>query len=386
MVSAKTWKREFIREQEEEEVAMKVEVEEILHMVGGLGEEQAIGKAKPIVEKSISEVYCTLLPQNLVIVDLGCSSGPTAFMVISNILSAIVPDLCHRLSHHRSPEISFFLNDLPGNDFNTIFKSLTKLEKMVREEIKELKDLPYYVFGAPGSFYGKLFPRDSIHFTHSSYSLHWLSQVPQSLQDYEDTPINCGNIYIAKDSPSGVSRSYLEQFQQDFSMFLKLRAEEIISGGQMVLTFLGRTNLDPLRGEMTYLLELLAEALNSFVSEGLLEKEKVDQFNMPFYAPAMEEVREIIMNQGSFNLHQEYIFELNWDPHDSCDGEFVSDNKLSGENAAKCVRAALEPMLASYFGEEIIDTLFSRYAENVAKHLLKQKTKLVNFTIALKKI
>ena len=111
----------------------------------------------------------------------------------------------------------------------------------------------------------------------------------------------------------------------------------------------------------------------------------MDEFDMPFYAPAMEEVREVVENQGSFDLHRVKVFELNWDPYDNYSGEFVPDNKLSGENAAKCVRAALEPMLASQFGKEIIDTLFSRYAENVAKHLLKEKTILVNFTIALTK-
>jgi len=64
-----------------------------------------------------------------------------------------------------------------------------------------------------------------------------------------------------------VCEAYLEQFQRDFSRFLELRAEEIISGGQMVLTFIGRRNVDPLTGEMTCLLDLLTEALHSIVAE-----------------------------------------------------------------------------------------------------------------------
>ena len=61
--------------------------------------------------------------------------------------------------------------------------------------------------------------------------------------------------------------SYLAQFQQDFSTFLKLRSNEIVSGGKMVITFLGRNKLDPLDGEMNSLWGLLAKALNSLVSE-----------------------------------------------------------------------------------------------------------------------
>ena len=64
-----------------------------------------------------------------------------------------------------------------------------------------------------------------------------------------------------------MSESYLVQFQQDFSTFLKLRSNEIVSGGQMVLTFLGRSKLDPASGEMNHLWGLLAKALNSLVSE-----------------------------------------------------------------------------------------------------------------------
>jgi len=189
---------------------MKVEVDQILHMVGGLGEtsyatnstlqvlslslspphintslklkfhltdflkEKAICKAKSIVQEGICEVYSTIHPEIFVAADLGCSSGPTTFMVMSEIMDAI-----HEISSqlcYQQPELMFFLNDLPGNDFNTIFKSLTKYEKKAREE-KGNKHVPYYVAGAPGSFYGRLFPKECVHFMHSSYSLHWLSQV-----------------------------------------------------------------------------------------------------------------------------------------------------------------------------------------------------------------
>ena len=111
----------------------------------------------------------------------------------------------------------------------------------------------------------------------------------------------------------------------------------------------------------------------------------MDAFDLPIYAPGMKEVKTVILNEGSFELDQVHTFELNWDPYDDYNNNFVADYFRSGENTAKTIRAVLEPMLASHFGYAIMDSLFSRYAMNVAQHLKEQKTKHVTFTIALKK-
>ena len=72
---------------------------------------------------------------------------------------------------------------------------------------------------------------------------------------------------MASTSPPSVLRAYYEQFQRDFSMFLKCRAEELVAGGGMVLTILGRRNEDPSSKECCYIWELMAMALNDMVSE-----------------------------------------------------------------------------------------------------------------------
>ncbi|CDP16806.1 unnamed protein product [Coffea canephora] len=66
-----------------------------------------------------------------------------------------------------------------------------------------------------------------MHFIHSSYSLHWLSQVPRGLVTEEGLPLNKGNIYIGKTSPKSVHDAYLDQFERDFTNFLSARADEI---------------------------------------------------------------------------------------------------------------------------------------------------------------
>lgn len=80
-------------------------------------------------------------------------------------------------------------------------------------------------------------------------------------------PLNKGNIYMAKSSPPVVFKAYLEQFQRDFSLFLKLRSEEMTCGGRMVLTLMGRKGEEPSSRDCCCLWELLAQALWEMVSQ-----------------------------------------------------------------------------------------------------------------------
>ncbi|RWR86367.1 S-adenosyl-L-methionine:salicylic acid carboxyl methyltransferase [Cinnamomum micranthum f. kanehirae] len=156
------------------------------------------------------------------------------------------------------PELRVFLNDLPENDFNTIFRSLPVFYDRLEEE-KGLPPWTCFIAGVPGSFDGRLFPRDLLDFVHSSYSVHWLSQVPKGLQGEIGEALNKGHVYMAESSPHAVFKAYLEQFQRDFSLFLKFHSEEMICGGRMVLTLLGRKgDEEPSSGDCCQLWELLA--------------------------------------------------------------------------------------------------------------------------------
>jgi hypothetical protein len=64
------------------------------------------------------------------------------------------------------------LNDLPTNDFNTIFSRIPEFAGKVKVDNPLV-----FMSGVPGSFYGRLFPTNSVHFVCSFSSLHWLSQV-----------------------------------------------------------------------------------------------------------------------------------------------------------------------------------------------------------------
>lgn len=135
---------------------------------------------KPIIEDALMNLYCDMnIPKTLVIADLGCSSGPNTFLVASELVKSI-DKIRRELGQDESPEIQIYLNDLPNNDFNTIFLSVSDFIKNLAKQTRVPKSSskpPCYFSGVPGSFYTRLFLKQSVHFVHSSYSLMWLSQV-----------------------------------------------------------------------------------------------------------------------------------------------------------------------------------------------------------------
>ncbi|KAF5481273.1 hypothetical protein F2P56_001940, partial [Juglans regia] len=352
----------------------EMEIVKVLHMNGGMGDtsyannslvqRKVITMTKPITEDAITQLYCSTLPKSLVIADLGCSSGPNTLFVVSELIK-VVNQLRQKL-RHQSPEYQVFLNDLPGNDFNTIFKSLPSFQKKMSSQSGAGAG-PCFFAGVPGSFYGRLFPTKTLHFVHSSYSLQWLSKVPEKLEG------NKGNIYMARTSPPSVLRAYHAQFQQDFSMFLKCRAEELVLSGRMVLTLLGRRSEDPSSKECCYIWELLAIVLNEMVSKGLIEEEKMDSFNIPQYTPSPSEVKSEVLKEGSFSIDCLEVSEVNWSIY----------NNNDGYNVAQCMRAVAEPLLVSHFGEAIIEEVFSRYREILSDRISKENTRFVNVIVSL---
>ncbi|CAL0311484.1 unnamed protein product [Lupinus luteus] len=343
-------------------------------------QQKVISLTKPVREEAIASMFLRTLPRRLAVADLGCSSGPNTFLVVSEVIK-LVEKLCKELKHE-SPEYLVFMNDLPGNDFNNIFKSIGCFKEKLSNEI-EGGIGPCYITGVPGSFYERIFPIRTLHFVHSSYSLQWLSQVPEGIEN------NKGNIYMAKTSPTNVMKAYYAQFERDFSLFLKCRAEELVEGGYMVLTFLGRRNDDPSGKECCYIWELLASALNDMVSEGMIKEEQMDTFNIPLYSPSASEVKSEILKEGSFSINRVEVSEVHWNAYNIASNSFDSECGLhkslsdGGYSVTCTMRAVAEPLLVSHFGESFIDEIFDRYRKNITEAMSKEKTEFVNVSISM---
>ncbi|PIN15766.1 Salicylate carboxymethyltransferase [Handroanthus impetiginosus] len=195
--------------------------------------------------------------------------------------------------------------------------------------------------------------------------------------------MNKENIYMARTSPKNVIDAYYEQFHRDFSSFLRYRSEEVVSGGKMVLTLLGRKSDNPSSKEGCFIWELLSLALQEMVSEGLVEEAKLHSFHIPQYTPSTKEVASEVQKEGSFIIDRLKASEVTW----AACGNFYSPQDLiepdDGYNVAKCMRSVAEPLLAKHFGDLVIDQLFDKYKKILSDRMSKEETKFINVTVSM---
>ncbi|KAB2618096.1 salicylate carboxymethyltransferase [Pyrus ussuriensis x Pyrus communis] len=361
-------------------------VENVFHMTGGDGrtsyarnsslQKKASDMVKNITLEAIQELYLTTTPKSLGVADLGCSSGPNTLSIIKEIIEAV--EGFSIKTFQPSPEFRVHLNDLPSNDFNSIFKALPDFSKDLSDERSNGKSPSIYIGAYPGSFYGRLFPNNTLHFVYSSYSLHWLSRVPPKIYCKEGKSINKGSVYISESSPVGVSQAYLKQFQEDFTLFLKSRSEELTAGGRMVLIFLGRSGPDHVDRGNCFLWQLLSQSIAILVSEGEVEEEKLDSYDVHFYAPSRDEIEHEVRKEGSFELDR---FEMFW-----LDQRHGKNDESYGTSIAMTVRAIQESMIGQHFGEGILDSLFENFGRLVDEEAAKEEIKPITFGIVLRKL
>ncbi|ESQ34837.1 hypothetical protein EUTSA_v10007856mg [Eutrema salsugineum] len=374
-----------------------MEVMKILHMNKGNGDtsyaknsivqSNIISLGRRVMDEALKKLMMSNSEiSSIGIADLGCSSGPNSLLSISNIVQTI-QNLCAHDLDRPVPELRVSLNDLPSNDFNYIFASLPEFyDRLNKRDNNKKEGLgfdqggPCFVSAVPGSFYGRLFPRRSLHFVYSSSSLHWLSQVPCGELDKEAGVAitadldNRGKIYLSKTSPKSAHKAYALQFQTDFSVFLRSRSEELVAGGRMVLSFLGRSSPDPTTEESCYQWELLAQALMSMANEGIIEEENIDAFNAPYYAASSEELKMAVEKEGSFSIDRLEISPVDWEGGSISEESYdivrsKPEALASGRRVAKTIRAVIEPMLEPTFGQHVMDELFERYAKIVGEYV-----------------
>nr|VDD05674.1 unnamed protein product [Brassica rapa] len=106
--------------------------------------------AKHITLETVQQLYKETRPKSLGIADLGCSSGPNTLSTIRDIIKTV------EIAHHREipkqplPEFSIFLNDLPQNDFNSIFKALPDFHMELKRDTKNDVCPAIFIAAYPG--------------------------------------------------------------------------------------------------------------------------------------------------------------------------------------------------------------------------------------------
>lgn len=186
-------------------------------------------------------------------VDMGCSVGPNTFITVGNLLEAVLKK--YKAETHvldETLEFKVHFNDRCSNDFNTLFATLPLKRR-------------YFALGVPGTFHGRLFPKQSLHLAYSSYALQWLSRSPKKCQDRNSPAWNKGRIHYSR-ATQGVKDAYAVQLREDFDAFFEARADELVPGGMMVLIIPGVPDkIDPNRLPNSLIYELMASVLANMV-------------------------------------------------------------------------------------------------------------------------
>ncbi|GAB2221540.1 hypothetical protein Droror1_Dr00012724 [Drosera rotundifolia] len=336
-----------------------MEVKELLHMKPGDGQlsyaqnqatftQKVAFRTKPMLEAAIRLLLSdhnrnTIIGHSsLSVADLGCGPAPTSF--VSTMVEA-VKRICGEAKEELH-EIQVYMNDLASNDFNSLFRELAGFQQRRGDG----GGVDLFLMGVPGSFHDRLFPAGSLHLVHSSYSLHWLSQVPQGLFTEEGTPINKGNIYISKTSPPAVAKAYLARYEEDLSSFLCCRSIEVVPYGCMVLAVRGRPQVDHLTWE-PWELRLLNLAFSNLISQRIVKEEKVDSLNIPFYGASEEEISNIVEREGSFRMeHMETVVQHVADE--------IEDSWSRAGKLANIIRSYTESVIVYHFGRQIVEPLY----------------------------
>ncbi|KAF8657508.1 hypothetical protein HU200_060070 [Digitaria exilis] len=280
---------------------------------------------------------------SIVIADLGCSSGPNAVALVSVAVDAIFRYCA--LEQQVPPELCVLLNDLPDNDFNNVAKHLVAFQKDAECFGPVLTAI------VPGSFYKRLFSNSSVHLAFASNSVHWLSEAPEDLIK-GGIPVYDADDDLRKGRRPLVLEAYARQFRKDFTLFLNLRAQELVPGGQMVISLPGyRSNESAGQSNLPW--DGIAFMLNDMVSRCAIDREKLDSFYIPMYGPSDKELRKIIEDESSFTINNILAHEVMND---------MDRSSNTPKMMALAARAAYEPIIVQHFGATIVEE-FERTVE-----------------------
>ncbi|KAF4378065.1 hypothetical protein F8388_020701 [Cannabis sativa] len=368
-------------------VVSNMKLERMLSMKGGKGEASYANNSQAqkealhaksmlhLLEETLDGVQLNSAEVPFVVADLGCSCGNNTIYIVDVIIKHMIKRYEALDHHHPPPEFSAFFSDLPSNDFNTLFQLLPPLANdggSMEECLAADTHRSYFAAGVPGSFYKRLFPAKSIDVFYSAFSLHWLSQVPECVLDKRSAAYNKGRVFI-HGANEITAKAYKKQFQMDLAGFLTSRSKEMKRGGSMFLVCLGRTSLDPTDQGGAGLLfgTHFQDAWDDLIQEGLISSEKRDNFNIPVYAPSLQDFKEVVEAVGSFSINKLEIFKGG----SPLVVNQPDDQAEVGRALANSCRSVAGVLVDAHLGDQLSEELFSRIesrATSQAKELLEK--------------
>lgn len=203
------------------------------------------------------------LSPTIKIADFGCSEGRNSIIIFKKLLESF------RESNPTPVQLTH--TDLPKNNWS-------EFNRLINDPEFSYISLPNVYFSTIGrSFFSQLFASNSIHFSYSAYSFHYLSTKPVREPGDATFP----------------HQNFIKQSRADVRTLIQLRLEELVSGGVLFFFAVGfaetrNANMGNIFFAVFY--KLIEEGL---ISQGDLMKLEWNTHNL-----TLEEYRSIA---GEFN-------------------------------------------------------------------------------------
>lgn len=218
-------------------------------------------------------------PTSFGILDIGSSEGGNAIYVMNRLIDKLrcLSDL---------PVWAFF-NDLPTNDFNHLFSNLFPAG------MPALSGANIFPSVVGGTAFGRLVPPRTLHIATTFNAIGFLDKKPDAGLPHYILPMGPGPL-APRD---GVSVTDTErapfrlQAANDLHRFYSARAEELLSGGKLLVQVFGRDQ----RFSTSYgIYDVLSDAVLDVVEQGILRREVYEALIFPIYFRTVEELLEPI--------------------------------------------------------------------------------------------
>ena len=281
--------------------------------------------ALPYLEDAARSLTVRQGTDPLVIADYGSSEGKNSLAP----MRAAIRCLRSRVGNERAVIVVHV--DQHANDFNTLFEVLHN-----DPERYSVDDPNVFPFAIGRSFYENVFPREQVDLEWCSYAAVWLRRVPVLIPGHFISIACTGEVRAAFDL----------QADDDWRLFLSLRARELRAGGRLVVVLPGLsdegvTGFEPLFNSAN-------EILGEMVDEGVVGADERKRMVLGAYPRRRAQLLEPFGREGQFQtltVERCELFEL----PDAAWTDYQQDRDVEslGSRHAAFFRAIFIPSLAA---------------------------------------
>jgi len=293
----------------------------------------------------LSAIFNFSSENGIVLCDYGSSQGKNSSIVFADVLKEF------RTQIGESIPISIFHEDIPENDWSTLFKTSNK---------KTYGDNNVFVFGIGTSFLEHVFPPRSIHIAWTAVAIHYLSHVP-CLSPYHILP---------QLNPPEILEKWEKLAAVEWEQMVKARSIELKPGGRFIVVSIASHKHKILLLELW---EVLNSILKSFVQEGSMDAEEYLHINIVGYTRTIEELEAPLSKYG---FHVDHIEELEVeDPYIKAYRQ-TGDKEQLQKDHTNFVRSFSESMIISQLNTkytpevkiQFVDKLFGKLGDWIVQH------------------